>query len=48
LSLTEMTPDAPRRRTAHDNMYAPKKPDTGPANHLRRGNLAAPREPAPL
>jgi two-component system sensor histidine kinase KdpD len=44
IELTDMTPQAIRRRMAHGNIYPPEKVDASLANYFREGNLGALRE----
>jgi two-component system, OmpR family, sensor histidine kinase KdpD len=48
LELTDITPEALRRRMAHGNIYAPDKVDAALGNYFRFGNLTALRELALL
>ncbi|HEY6810511.1 MAG TPA: DUF4118 domain-containing protein [Propionibacteriaceae bacterium] len=48
VELTDMTPEALRRRMAHGNIYAPEKIDAALGNYFRVGNLTALRELALL
>src|SRR5262245_28151888 len=44
VELTDITPEALRRRMAHGNIYAPDKVDAALGNYFRVGNLTAWRE----
>jgi len=48
VELTDITPEALRRRMAHGNVYAPDKIDAALGNYFRVGNLTALRELALL
>jgi two-component system sensor histidine kinase KdpD len=48
VELTDMTPEALRRRMVHGNVYAPEKIDAALGNYFRIGNLTALRELALL
>jgi two-component system, OmpR family, sensor histidine kinase KdpD len=48
VELTDMTPEALRRRMAHGNVYPAEKIDAALSNYFRPGNLAALRELALL
>ena len=48
VELTDITPEALRRRMAHGNIYAPDKVDAALGNYFRVGNLTALRELALL
>ncbi len=48
IELTDITPEALRRRMAHGNIYAPDKVDAALGNYFRVGNLTALRELALL
>ncbi|WP_147133042.1 ATP-binding protein [Stackebrandtia albiflava] len=48
VELTDMTPEALRRRMVHGNVYPPEKVDAALANYFRVGNLTALRELALL
>jgi two-component system sensor histidine kinase KdpD len=48
IELTDITPEALRRRMAHGNVYAPDKIDAELGNYFRVGNLTALRELALL
>jgi two-component system sensor histidine kinase KdpD len=48
IELVDMTPEALRRRLAHNNIYAPDNIDAALGNYFRVGNLTALRELALL
>ncbi|CAM5247464.1 hypothetical protein SVIOM342S_04070 [Streptomyces violaceorubidus] len=48
IELVDMSPQAPRRRMAHGNIYTPDKVDAALSNYFRPGNLTALRELALL
>jgi two-component system sensor histidine kinase KdpD len=48
IELTDITPEALRRRLAHGNVYTPERVDAALSNYFRRGNLTALRELALL
>jgi two-component system sensor histidine kinase KdpD len=48
VELTDMTPEALRRRMAHGNIYGPEKIEAALGNYFRVGNLTALRELALL
>lgn len=48
IELTDMSPEALRRRLAHGHVYAPDKVDAALTNYFRIGNLTALREIALL